>query len=238
MRFLNFFTLLFLFPMLLTAQDTDTVKNFREGKEILMKYIEAIGGVDNYLAIKDKKIVMEGKVQGMDLSSEIFFKAPNRLMQRTTVAGMEQIILFDGTQGYQKGMNGEEEITGDALEMLKLESSSEALVNPDEFGIKYTTKDTVTLDGGTAYKVEKTYPSGNSNIEYYDIATGLKVKEERAVETPQGVLNQVVYLQNYTEVKGVKLPFKLIQEIAGMKIELTVKTAEINVGLKDAIFMK
>ncbi|MDY0081435.1 MAG: hypothetical protein RBR95_12700, partial [Ignavibacteriaceae bacterium] len=82
MRFLNFFTLLFLFPMLLTAQDTDTVKNFREGKEILMKYIEAIGGVDNYLAIKDKKIVMEGKVQGMDLSSEIFFKAPNKLMQR------------------------------------------------------------------------------------------------------------------------------------------------------------
>jgi len=223
---------------LVSAQVSETVKNFPKGQDVVMRYVESIGGAEKYLSVEDRKMVMEGKIQGMDLTSELFYKAPNKLMQRTTVAGMEQIILFDGERGYQKGMAELEEVTGDELEMLKIEATGDAMVFPEKYGLTFTVKDTVTLPGGTAYKIEKKFPAGTSGIEYYDLATGLRVKEERTIDTPQGVLNQVIYYSDYKDVEGIKYPFKVIQEIQGMKIELNVKNAEVNKGLKDSIFMK
>ncbi|MHC1737635.1 MAG: hypothetical protein AB9882_06455 [Ignavibacteriaceae bacterium] len=226
------------FTSLAWAQIGETVKNFPEGIEVISRYIDSIGGAENYLSVQDKKIEMGGKVQGMDLTLEVFYKSPNKLMQRTSVAGMEQILSFDGEKGYQKAMTEEVELTGDELEMVKIEATGDAIVFPEKYGLKYNVKDTVSLPGGTAYKLEKVYPGGSSGLEYYDLLTGLRVKEERTIDTPQGVLNQVIHYSDYRDVEGVKFPFKVVQEIQGMRIELIVKTVELNKGLKDSIFMK
>lgn len=226
------------FTMPAWAQVGETVKNFPEGRELISRYIDSIGGAEKYLSIQDKKIEMGGKIQGMDLTLEVFYKAPNKLMQRTSVAGMEQILTFDGEKGYQKAMTEEVELTGDELEMVKIEATGDALVFPEKYGLKYNVKDTVSLPGGTAYKIEKVYAGGSTGLEYFDLQTGLRVKEERTIDTPQGALNQVIHYSDYREVEGVKFPFKVVQEIQGMRIELTVKTVELNKGLKDSIFMK
>ena len=81
-----------------------------------------------------------------------------------------------------------------------------------------------------------TLPSGIRWFNYFDAESGLKVKEQKEMQTQMGLIEQVVTYDNYAEVEGIKYPFKITQSFGPQSVEMTVSSVKVNKGLADDIF--
>ena len=79
-------------------------------------------------------------------------------------------------------------------------------------------------------------PSGIRWFTYFDVESGFKVKEQKEMQTQMGLIEQVVTFDDYTDVDGIKYPFKLTQSFGPQSVEMTVSSVKINKGLSDDIF--
>ena len=85
------------------------------------------------------------------------------------------------------------------------------------------------IEGQAAFKVEDTYPGGNTALNYYCTASGLKVKTESN--------GGISIYDEYKEVDGFVIPFSITQEVGPQTIEVTIDKVEINTGMDETIFV-
>lgn len=71
---------------------------------------------------------------------------------------------------------------------------------------------------------------------FYDMESGLKLKEVSIVKGPQGEVKDPVEFSNYKEVNGVKFPYLMVRSMGPMKLNFEVKEIKINEGVSDADF--
>jgi zinc protease len=205
-------------------------------EKIIKNFIDAIGGEDKIYNIVDRTTVMRGKVQGINITMISYQKAPNKLKQQIKAGANEQVIIFDGEKGIMSAAGQRQEITGSELEKLKLESTIALLTDPGYYGIALSFEGAEKIDSVNAYKVVMTLPSGIKWKQYYNTETFLKVKESKYVNSPMGLFEQHIYYNDYREVDGMKLPFKIKQTVGTQSMEFTVSSVKINSGLTDREF--
>ncbi|MCB0780640.1 MAG: hypothetical protein KDC03_14155, partial [Flavobacteriales bacterium] len=66
--------------------------------------------------------------------------------------------------------------------------------------------------------------------------SGFKLRREEFRTTAQGNLNIVTEYQDYRPENGIQFPH-LIEQVAGMRMVLTVKEVAVNEGLDPALFV-
>ena len=184
-----------------------------------------------YLKIEDRTTIMRGTAMGQPLTIIVKQKAPNKMKQDLKFAGMDQTIVFDGEKGVMKSNDKTVEVTGKELEQLKTEASMELLLDPESFGITLAYEGTEKVDDKVTYKIKITLPSGIRWFSFFDAETGLKLKEQKEMQTQMGLVEQVVTYDDYTEVDGIKYPFKLTQSFGPQSVEMTVSSVKVNKGL-------
>lgn len=207
-------------------------------KTVIDKYINAIGGVENMKAIKDRKTTMSGSIQGQTISVEVFQKAPNKFMQVVKVSGMEQKTAYNGKTGFQSAMGQTMDLPAEATDDIKVEATLDFIYNLDAYGAKAALTGMEKLNGKEAYRVEFSMPSGTKWTNYFDANTGFKLKESKTLKTPQGEFGMTIEFDDYKEVNGVKYPHKYLQNVGPQSIPLTVTSIEVNQGITDATFEK
>ena len=206
-------------------------------KIVLEKYIDAIGGRDVLSKIEDRTTIMRGTAMGQALTIIVKQKAPNKMRQEVKAGGMDQTIIFDGEKGVMKTATQKVDVTGKELEQLKIEASLELLLEPESFGVKLSYEGTEKVNDKNTYKIKMTLPSGIRWFTFFDVESGLKVKEQKEMQTQMGLIEQTVAYDNYTEVDGIKYPFKLTQSFGPQSVEMTVSSVKVNKGLSDDIFV-
>ncbi len=206
-------------------------------KVILEKYIDAIGGRDLLSKIEDRTTIMRGNAMGQALTIIIKQKAPNKMREEIKAGGMDQTVIFDGEKGVMNAADQNVNVTGKELEQLKIESSMGLFLDPDSYGIKLSYEGTEKVNDKDAYKIKMTLPSGIRWISFYDVESGLKIKELKETQTQMGLIEQTVSYENYTDVDGVKYPFKLTQSYGPQSLEMTVSSVKVNKGLSDDNFV-
>lgn len=205
-------------------------------KEIIEKYISAIGGKEKIYSISDRITVMKGTVQGVKITIISYQKAPNKLKQRINAGNNKQVIIFNGKEGIMKMAGETREITGSELEKLKFESTLTLLTDPEYHGVKLNLEGIEKVENKNAYKVIMTLPSGIKWTQYYDLKSGLKLKEQKYINSPTGLLLQEITYNDYREVEGILYPYKITQSIGFQTMEFTVSSIKINTGLVDREF--
>jgi outer membrane lipoprotein-sorting protein len=205
-------------------------------KQIVEKYIDAIGGKDAYMNIKDRTMFMTATVQGMTIKMTVYQKEPNKFKSIVEVAGMEQVIVYDGKKAYMKANDKVQEITGKELDQLSYQANIHMAVEMDSLPVTMTLAGIEKVDEKDAYKIDYVSTSGDKWSEYYDKESFLKVKEVKEVSTPQGSFTQDINYSDYKDYMGVKIPYKISQKLAGQELSLVLKSIEINTNLKDSIF--
>lgn len=207
------------------------------GQKVIDKYINAIGGKENYAAIKDLTVKMSTKVQGMSLTIERYQKVPDKLAVLVSMNGnVMQKQLFDGEKGKMIQMGNEKEITGDDLENLKLDAMLDLELNYSKYNVAINLKGIDEVNGKKAYIVDIVYPDGKTTTEYFDVDTGLKLKSVTSVESPQGPLTQTTLYDDYRKKDNVLFPYNLKQSFGPQNMDITVDSIEINTGLNDDLF--
>lgn len=200
-------------------------------KDIINHYIAAIGGRDSLAAINDRTTIMQGSVQGFDVTTTIYQKAPDFFKQVVEAGQMKQLILFNGKEGVMQAGDQETKINGDELEKLKYQATMNLLLNLDSLGIKLRLEGMEKVEGKDSYKIDMIFPSGTKWVQYYDPETGFKVKETKEVATPKGDFTQEIYYSDYKSVSGVKFPFTVRQSLGSQNMEFKVVSIKINTGI-------
>ena len=235
-------------PQKTLAQDsTDTIppemnvtmKQIPEGltaKDVIDNYLEAIGGKEKFSNVVDRTTILRGKIMGQNLSVVIKQKIPNKLRQNIRSGEMKQTILYDGTKGVMIIGDKKTELDNNELEKLKLEAAMNFLLDPEAYGVSLELKGIETVDSLLCYKIVLITEEGKCWEQFYEIDSGLKIKEVKEVETTLENFVQETYYSDYKEIDGLKFPFNIKQSFGMQTIEMNVSSVKLNKGLKDSVF--
>ncbi|MBT8211019.1 MAG: DUF4292 domain-containing protein, partial [Eudoraea sp.] len=73
-------------------------------------------------------------------------------------------------------------------------------------------------------------------VYYYDMETGLKVKETQIINMNGQTQNQEVLYKDYQEIDGIKFPGIRVGSMGPQKVESKLLEAVINIEVSDADF--
>ncbi|OQA00144.1 MAG: Peptidase M16 inactive domain protein [Bacteroidetes bacterium ADurb.Bin408] len=198
---------------------------------VLENYLNAIGGRKNLVKVKDITKIYSTLMQGMLIEMKMYQKAPNKMYVEVGAGGM---ILskqtYDGVKAVSSvPMMGEtKELEGDELESLKLEAIINLELDYAKNGIKIQLLGIEDINGSEAYKVEIQSPSGKKSYDYFDTKSSLKVRSIG----DSGQSN----FSDYKEIKKIKYPGKITQDMEGQTIKFELKSVEVNKKLDDKLF--
>ncbi len=217
------------------AQKPATTKAVPAGmtaKTILNNYIKAIGGEKAVSAVKSMMFEASATIPQAPAPLKYIMKkdATGRSLNSISLEGMgemsKQVIGTESgyvvTQGMRKDLTAEEfaeKKEGGAFEELELASKPGIAIDKIE-----------PVNGKDAYVIK----NGKSTL-FYDVASGLKVKESNITEMQGQTMTADTYFDDYREVKGVKVPYKITMH-QGIEINFVVSDVKINEGVTDADF--
>lgn len=204
--------------------------NGPSAKEIISNYFKAIGGASKVEAVKTIAANMEADMQGQTMKVVTKKMFPNKFLTSYEVMGQKQSELFDGEKGFMKLDGQKVQMQDDEVEKFK----NDAAPFSDVAFLKGVVTGEEDVDGKKAYVIVL----GDKKA-FYDMKTGLKLKESTKVLNPDNGKKETVatYFEDYKDVDGIKLPFTIKESLGmGAKATLKVTSYEINKNVTDKDF--
>lgn len=205
-------------------------------KDIIDKYVEALGGKEALSGVENRTTIMRGDIMGQNVTIIIKQKWPNKLRQEIKTAGMDQVIVYNGEKAVMKAAGQTLDVSGKELDAIQIEANMDLLFDPESFGIILSYEGEALVDSIPAHKIKMTLPSGIRWFQFYDKETGLKIKENKEMQTQMGLMEQDTYYYDYKEVEGKLYPFKIKQSVGPQSFEMNVSSVRINTEMSDSIF--
>ena len=191
-------------------------------ESIGQKYIATIGGKVNVEKINSLQMNSSATVQGMTIETiTLAAKGGKTSVEMKMMGQSMQKIVFDGKDGYMVVQGQKQPLPAE----LKEELSANKNIFPElDFNAKNTTlRGIENMNGEEVYAVKK----GNKTY-FYSVKTGLKTGESETQNMQGQEIIIPTYYSDYKEVSGVKLPFKISQNMGGIEMNFDVKSYEIN----------
>ncbi len=191
-------------------------------ESIGQKYITAIGGKANVEKINSLQMNSSATVQGMTIETiTLAAKGGKTSVEMKMMGQSMQKIVFDGKDGYIMAQGQKQPLPAE----LKEELAANKEIFPElTFNAKNTTlRGIENVNGEEVYAIKK----GNKTY-FYSVKTGLKVGESQTQKMQGQEVIVPTYYSDYKEVSGVKLPFKISQNMGGIEMNSDVKSYEIN----------
>jgi hypothetical protein len=211
-------------------------------ESILDKEVAAAGGKAATEKIKTTVLKAKGSVQ--DVTVDILVQlAPNRYRMDVTIEGISKDeYVVSGDVAWKKSsitgtgvLQGAEraDVVGDAAEFAHIfqrvgnwrQRFKEAKCVAEE-----------TIGDKAAYKVELTTRDGQTRVDHYDKDSGLLLRSERAVETPQGKVNKIELYSDFRKVDGLMHPFTIRITEDTTEVALTIEEVKHNVEIPESTF--
>lgn len=206
-------------------------------KKIIDKYYEARGGKKNVLAVSDLKYIMVTKYDGMPIVDTVWQKLPHLYNSSIYYYTVGKTTIYNGTKSEARDVYGVRELKDAELDELVLQSHLNPFLNLDKLGIKAKLDGLKKFKDADCYVIKLTFTSGNIIRVYFDMKSGLKVREERETSDSNGEVHlKATDYSEYRGHNGVKYPARIAQTTDGKGLSFTVTTLETNNGIDDKIF--
>jgi outer membrane lipoprotein-sorting protein len=220
--------------------------------EIIEKHLAAIGGRTALGNLKSRStkgtVTVSTPVGDLTGSMEVLNQAPNK--SRTLIQldlsglGLGKVIQdqrFDGTSGYViDTLQGNRDITGDQLELMKNAQFPNALLNYKALGATMELAGKEKVGDRDAYVLIAKPKTGPSIRQYIDAENYLPIKTVVKVMVPQlgTEVEQTIDMSDFKEIDGVKIPFRLNQSSSIQTVLITVTQVEHNIQIDQSLFSK
>lgn len=235
---------LFLFTVL-GATNAQTVD------EILAKYFENTGGLDNWKKLQGLKMSAKVNQGGMEIPLTIVQLKDGRQATSISFQGKEiKQGVYDGSVLWNTNFMTmkAEKADAEALEIFKsnLGDFPDPFLNYKERGYKAELLGKETIDGTEAYKVKLTKkpitvdgkPTDNITFYYFDAENYVPIMTESEVKVGpnKGVVAQSK-MSDYQDVNGFLFPFSLAEGAKGGQMQaITITAIEVNPKVDEASF--
>lgn len=196
---------------------------------VVNKYFEAIGGKDKVTAVKTTMTVSNATIQGTPIVMTTKAADPNKTSLVISVMGNTmQKMVFNGNTGYQ-------EARGQKMDMQPAQIAEAKSANALFSDLSYISGKLVRiepLEGKNAIVLKY-----NDTEVFYDMTSGLKVKEVKTTKTPDGKeVKTPTNFSDYKAVNGIMFPHAMSSKMGPMTLDFTIKEIKINEGVSDEDF--
>jgi outer membrane lipoprotein-sorting protein len=227
-----------------SAAAQDKAQQIKEGKKIWGKLIDAMGGRERLLKIKDTKASSDVTMFKRNISgSLVVYQKGNKMRQDIQLMGMAMTQAFNGETAWITNPQ-----TGAALDMpepmlgeFKREAiSNAALISPDKYDVIFTSEGQKTVGNKKYIILKMTYKDGHKNTIYLDPATYLPYKTVNLGLTDYlEKTERETITSEYRDVEGTRVPFSVkIIEAGKDYMTITLKEYKYNSNLEDSLFNK
>lgn len=220
-----------------TATAKTTAAPAKSAQEVIGNYVKAIGGEAALKNVTSLQQTGEMDMQGNKLA--VAFKKMNPAMSSMEISMMGQTAMkqtFNGTTGYQMQMGKKVDLTAEEIAEAKADKGIFNQLYYGTDGSKLEAAGTAKVGSEDAYKVIVTSANGKKKTEYYDVNSGLLLREENATTKNGIVINQTTDYTDYKKVGDVLLPHSMIQIVqtpqATQEFNISIKEIKINPPLK------
>lgn len=202
-------------------------------KTVFENYIKAIGGEKAVTAVKT--LYMNGSTTIPQAPTPLTFTSKldskGKMMvslSMGTMNLMKQVVNEKGAyveqQGQRKNLEG-----ADLAEMKANAAPFEELQLVKRTDLKI--EGIEPINGNDAYVIK----DGKTKY-FYDVKSGLKTAESKVREQGGKSVEQITNFNDYKEVKGVKVPFNLVQNV-GFELDIKMSDIKINEGVTEKDFL-
>lgn len=210
--------------------------------EIIDKYVKAIGGKEAIEKVNSREAKGAVELEGMNMSGSFqqYVKSPNKVAMTSELGGMGAwISVYDGAKGYSSDpMNGSRELSGGELDAMKRGADLHQPLKLKQTYSKMEVKGKDKVGAADVYVVEVTPAEGAPEKFYFDASSGLLVKSDAEMDSPQGKMPVEVFLEDYKAVDGVKLPFTMRRVMPVATVVVKLSEVKHNGAIDDAKFAK
>ena len=197
---------------------------------VINNYLDAIGGAEKIKGLKTTLTVYEANAMGQTVQS-IEKRNASKFSTVVAMSGntMMKVLMSKGSVN----MNGQQIPPNMANEMTNTMGTF------PEIGLLADENTTLTgiemLDDKEVY-VLATNGKVVNTLYYYDVKTGLKVKEAQSISMGQRTQNQETTFSDYKAFEGILFPTKKMGSLGPQKVPYTLKEVKINEGVSDKDF--
>jgi tetratricopeptide (TPR) repeat protein len=222
------------------GQTIDSSGSMPSVDEMLERYVQAVGGIGALTVIKTR--VAKGTIDIVGVSRggsvELYFKAPNKTLTVIRAQPLSLVKLgFNGRVGWAQTPGGLRIVKGSELVGIQRDSD---FYNPATLRVNYPK---INLLGRSkigyreVYVLELHPGVGTPERLYMDANTYLPVRVNvMRTNASQRAVAVEIYLDDWREVDGIKVPFRITQGSPGLNVGITLIDIKYNVALDDSLF--
>ena len=209
-------------------------------KEILAKYVDAIGG--SAAIQKNQTRVEQGSVEGPrgpDAAIETYRTAPDKAF---AIVHRPNGDVSEGVSeeiGWGKRANGEvTDESGDELARSRQWAEFYPGERFDKDYERFQVRGVESVNGHDAYVVMASWKGDGADRIYFDVQSGLLLRITHRIESPLGALPLQTDYEDYRDVNGLKIPFTVRVTRVDGTTTYTWQKMEANVAIDPGRYEK
>jgi zinc protease len=227
-----------------SAKEAPAASN-AEGKALLAKVIECLGGAEKVRSVKSvrqKVSILANTPQGeMSIDAEQVWVLPDRMWQKMTTPMGEMTMVISPTDAFMAAPMGTRDMPASRKEDAMSDMRRESLVvaqHADDPKFVFSSGRTEKV-GDIEAKVLDVNADGAQVRWLIDPETGRILRSISQATGPEGPGEQVVEYSDWKTVEGLSVPFKEVRSLGGEKqFSVEVKEIEINPAVDMKLFEK
>ena len=195
-------------------------------RSILDRHLAAIGGREAVLSHTSTHATgtLSMPTAGVTGAVDIYGAHPNRTLLKVSLGGVGEVLEgFDGTHGWSiSPMTGPMLLEGKQLDEKRFDSEFYSELRRDDRYASLTTLEQVDFEGRRCYKVRLVRKTGGEDIEFYDVATGLKAGSITTRETQMGTVTGTTVETDYRKFGNLLQPTTVRSQVSGLQQVITI----------------
>lgn len=202
--------------------------------QVIDRYLEAIGGKEKIAGLQSLKLVYEGSAMGTTIKTEEKTTA-GKYAQTTYMNNNAMMgVVIKEEDAYMKQGSAKVQLPVE----MKTDLSYTLGVIP-ELGLAGEERAKLTaiesVEGRDAYKIEVPGEVVQTSF-FYDVESGLKVRENTLISMNGQNQNQDVIYKDYQEFEGIRIPTLKLGTLGTELLESRLLEAEVNPAFTEADF--
>lgn len=226
------------------AQKTEPAKQAKlpSVKEVLDKYVKALGGRDAIQRLKSRTAAGTVELVPMNLKGTFeSFAAPEaKSYSKLTIAGIGDMLEgSDGKTGWAiNPIQGSRDRTGAELLQAQLNNNFYRDIRLEKLFAKIELKGIEKVGEREAYVLTATPDGVPAETWYFDTQTGLMLRSDLTAISPEGNQPMTVFYEDMRPVDGVLIPFRIRTQTQQFTIILTSTEIKHGTTVDESRFAK